>query len=94
MQPQPVLRFGQDPTHWDNPKVETPGVVKVASSPPDRGGGPRAGCGLGELGPWGLLGGQRDGEGAFVAGQGPLAGLEGGLGDGDDVGATDAVVVG
>jgi hypothetical protein len=36
VQPEPVLRSGQDPTNWDNTKVETPCVVKVASNPPDR----------------------------------------------------------
>ena len=36
VQPEPVLRSGQDPTNWDNTKVETPCVVKVASNQPDR----------------------------------------------------------
>lgn len=36
VQLEPALRSGDDPMNWDNSKVETPTVVKVASNPPDR----------------------------------------------------------
>jgi len=36
VQPEPVLKSGEDPTNWDNSKVETPSVVKVPSNPPER----------------------------------------------------------
>jgi hypothetical protein len=36
VQPEPVLLSGTDPTNWDNSKVETPTVIKVASNPPER----------------------------------------------------------
>lgn len=36
VQLEPVLRSGDDPLNWDNSKVETPTVVKVASNPPER----------------------------------------------------------
>jgi len=36
VQLEPALRSGDDPTNWDNSKVETPTVIKVPSNPPDR----------------------------------------------------------
>ncbi|MBL8627781.1 MAG: hypothetical protein JNK64_41235 [Myxococcales bacterium] len=36
VQLEPALRSGTDPLNWDDSKVETPTVLKVATNPPDR----------------------------------------------------------
>lgn len=36
VQAEPVLKSGQDPTNWDNSKIETPTVIKVPGNPATR----------------------------------------------------------